>query len=826
MTLAQRISMETADQAGLRAAVEGACRRIAPTWPLDQFIAVNPFWGFIDEPLPAAAGQLAALSGARLTMPRRYFREQWQAGRMQDAHLRAAIAETGWGGTVERLVGILQGDDPAPPRRALVTDVVDEGRDLTRAMAYGDFVTHSLSQHCASWFDAGQAQLGPDRSAGLYPTWLRQARQDHSPRLLMGLASFARHVRGLPEDPWALIAQAVETLGVPEEQREPYFTALLLSLNGWAAWCAYLRWQQRLAGADDDHLAHLLAMRLAWEVLLYCGVADPGLPKRWRCAVTRWTSIDVAAPAAQADDWVLQRALEIAYQAPLAAALARQADTTPDAGAAPAVQAVFCIDVRSEPFRRALEGVNPAIRTLGFAGFFGLPIDYVSLGSGVSRPQLPGLLAPRMRVVDACTAAELPARRQGRLDIARAWKQFRTASVSGFSFVEGLGLFYAAKLVTDSLGRSRPVAHPEHAGLTATETARRKPRLAGTVDGAALSADARADLAAGILRAMSLTTGFARLVLLAGHGSQTVNNPHAAGLDCGACCGQTGEVNARALAALLNEPPVRAALPARGITVPDDTWFVAGLHDTTTDEVTLFDLDEVPGSHGEDVARLQAWIAAAGVQARAGRAPALGLAGLDARALQAEVSTRARDWSQVRPEWGLANNAAFVVAPRERCRALDLEGRAFLHDYRWERDEGFGVLELIMTAPMVVTHWINMQYYASTVDNRRYGSGNKVLHNVVGARIGVFEGNGGDLRIGLPMQSLHDGTRWMHTPLRLSVFIEAPRDAMESVLARHPHVRQLVDNAWLYLFQIDTDDRTVHAYRAGGWTPVARASDD
>ena len=83
---------------------------------------------------------------------------------------------------------------------------------------------------------------------------------------------------------------------------------------------------------------------------------------------------------------------------------------------------------------------------------------------------------------------------------------------------------------------------------------------------------------------------------------------------------------------------------------------------------------------------------------------------------------------------------------------------------------------------------------ASTVDNFRYGSGNKVLHNVVSGHLCAFEGNGGDLRIGLPMQSLHDGERWVHAPLRLSVFIEAPRAAIEGVLRKHEKVRAPVDN--------------------------------
>jgi uncharacterized protein YbcC (UPF0753/DUF2309 family) len=151
---------------------------------------------------------------------------------------------------------------------------------------------------------------------------------------------------------------------------------------------------------------------------------------------------------------------------------------------------------------------------------------------------------------------------------------------------------------------------------------------------------------------------------------------------------------------------------------------------------------------------------------------------------------------------------------------MNLGGRSFLHDYHFEDDENFSVLELIMTAPMVVTHWINLQYYASTVDNARYGSGNKVLHNVVGGHIGVFEGNGGDLRIGLPMQSLHNGSDWVHTPLRLSVFIEAPREAIAAVLGKHAGVRALVDNGWLHLFQFDAAEGAVYEMDAGSqWIP-------
>ena len=176
----------------------------------------------------------------------------------------------------------------------------------------------------------------------------------------------------------------------------------------------------------------------------------------------------------------------------------------------------------------------------------------------------------------------------------------------------------------------------------------------------------------------------------------------------------------------------------------------------------------------------------------------------------ADIFRRSRDWSEVRPEWGLAGNAAFIVAPRSRTAGLDLGGRAFMHSYDHRQDGDLKVLELIMTAPMVVTNWINLQYYASAVDNRAFGSGNKVIHNVVG-QLGVYLGNGGDLMTGLPWQSVHDGNQYQHEPMRLLVVIEAPRDAVGQIIDRHPTVRDLVTNGWMSLVALDNE----HFFR---WT--------
>jgi uncharacterized protein YbcC (UPF0753/DUF2309 family) len=582
-----------------------------------------------------------------------------------------------------------------------------------------------------------------------------------------------------------------------------------------------------------------------WDMLLFEEKGSPALVARWREMLAASRRPPSAKRHASAEiDRIMLGAMEIGFQRSVIAGLTRAPEATvPERPAdRPTVQAAFCIDVRSEVFRRALETVAPGVQTIGFAGFFGIFIEHVPLGSAVARSHVPVIFNPAYRICERVKAADsegVQAQRRLRIGLSKAWKGFKLSAASCFSFVESAGLMYAPKLVTDSFGWTRPVPDPHSQGLDAEVMARTGPTLEAvppgqccdehrtghsTGHGASGIPEAdRVDHAERILRAMSMTEGFAPLVLLAGHGSTTVNNPHATGLDCGACAGQTGEASARVVAALLNDRAVRRGLEERGIAIPEDTWFLAGLHDTTTDGLRLFDTDEVPAGLAPDLGRLRQWLEQAGDLTRMERATLLGIGGLPDRAVEAEVRRRSRDWSHVRQEWALANNAAFIAAPRARTAGMDLGGRAFLHEYVWQQDEGFKILELIMTAPMVVANWINMQYYGSVVDNRRFGSGNKVLHNVVGGAIGVLEGNSGELRVGLPLQSLHDGRRWVHEPLRLSVFIEAPETAIDEIIARHLLVRQQVDNGWLHLLRLGEDHGVHRRLPVGVWERCATA---
>jgi len=590
----------------------------------------------------------------------------------------------------------------------------------------------------------------------------------------------------------------------------------------------------------------------------------------------------------------------------------------------PYSQSVYCIDVRSEPFRRHLESTGPN-ETYGFAGFFAAFIRYRAWGKEHDTEQFPVIMRAKNEV------REIPRsyldHKVSKHEARTKWVQaghtllhdLKENVVTPYVMVESLGWFYgfpifgktflpalyrrwtswlrnlfvpsiATTLTVDKLApaetaemlaaeqqalvrkvlqeriglrssritpalveglRQRALSGSgdldpslaeaaNHAGLStdvlnsfvetlrrhydlnARSASRQKERITRTgftLEEQTLTVDTA-------LRMMGLTKNFARLVLFCAHGSTSDNNPYESALDCGACGGNEGKPNARVLAMMANNRNVRERLAKLGIDIPSDTHFLAGQMDTTTDEVQLFDLEDVPPTHRANLARLQEDLKEAArltSQERCARFPDVGRT-VEKQQAEAHVRRRSTDWSQVRPEWGLSGNTTFLIGRRALTKGLDLGGRIFLHSYDYHEDPTSRLLEVLLTAPQVVAQWINMEHYFSTTDNDVYGSGSKVYHNVVG-RLGIMSGPWSDLRLGLARQTVMSGDVPYHEPMRLLTVIEAPREWIEKLIARHEVLQHYYHNEWVHLVALDPEDQVWYRYRPNGeWSVIENQS--
>lgn len=565
------------------------------------------------------------------------------------------------------------------------------------------------------------------------------------------------------------------------------------------------------------------------------------------------------------------------------------------------IQALFCIDVRSERLRRQLEALGD-YDSFGIAGFFGVPLSFIEFGKGHETDLCPAVVQPRNVVLEMPhTHAQ---HRHSLYELAHeVVHDLKNTVLAPYVTVEAVGVLFGfdmlgktfaprayntwrarlesdkppARLLIDKISQEdaeelianlqdemilraaerhfgikrealtspmirelRETALGQRSGPTAFARRFDVEPAAEAVFIRSLQLEYRvnpdqariqlehlakigfrytrqAQLVGTALRAIGLTGGFGRTVLVVGHGSSSENNPYESALDCGACGGNHGLINARIFAIMANRREVRALLAEQGIQIPEETWFIPALHNTTTDEVVLYDLEQLPPAVLTRMGRIREDLTAAGRLCALERCQALGEPGIDGpEAAARRVKRNALDWTQVRPEWGLSKNASFVIGRRALTAALDLDGRAFLHSYDYRLDPDGRLLEVILTGPLIVAQWINLEHYFSVVDNEGFGSGSKVFHNVIG-RFGVMTGNLSDLRTGLPAQTmLRDGHPY-HTPLRLITLIEAPLALVQGLLGRLYKPRELVHNGWIRLLVLDPESGLTHLYEHGQW---------
>ncbi|CAH9050303.1 hypothetical protein PSECIP111854_00503 [Pseudoalteromonas sp. CIP111854] len=759
--------------------------QVAPSWPLDQMIAVNPYWQMRDMPIEQVATQLKATSNIDLLWPCKHYVVQYHEGHISTQAIEQALQAHPTLKHLSVSQFVIESTNTATLERHDIsfTSYVEQQSSNTQLSISQELNSH-ISQFCAWYFQHHDSQPSQQLSGHLYSQYQNFVAQDQGLSMLLDIKALHKKYADLPESAQALISQCEQAFELPNKAWPYYAQNLLLQLNGWASWVAYLNWQANLYGKPAAWHLDLIAIKLGWELVLFEHLQQQDSAEfvqtnqHWQFALEHFEPRLSAIAQHQSYQFVWWRAKEIEYQTALAKKLQTPAPQNPQQSTQ--LQAVFCIDVRSEVLRRHLERQDAHIETHGFAGFFGLPIELKLKDNPLKRPQLPGSLAPVLSVSPINTPYSLISSGHQ----AGSWDQVFKHPASSLPIVESAGWLALVNIIKRTI-------YPKKSNKVLCAVGQTDDWLIEQ-EGLELSTAQKADLAQKVLHLLGFKT-YAPVVLLVGHASHNENNLHAASLDCGACGGQSGEVNVRVLCALLNDENVRNELANRHVALPNTTRFTPAIHNTTTDEVTLL---------SQEREQISQWLNQATIATQKERAISQSQANeQDIQSLPHTLNRRQLDWSETRPEWGLANNSAFIIGPRELTRATDFNGRTFLHSYDESLDTDGSTLELLLTAPMLVTNWINMQYNASVTAPDKLGSGNKVLHNAVGGHIGVFEGQGGDLRVGLPLQSVHNGHEWMHEPMRLTVVVRASKTALEHIINKHPDVKQLIDNGWIYLWQ-------------------------
>ncbi|HEY3835439.1 MAG TPA: DUF2309 domain-containing protein [Bryobacteraceae bacterium] len=502
----------------------------------------------------------------------------------------------------------------------------------------------------------------------------------------------------------------------------------------------------------------------------------------------------------------------------------------------PSAQVFFCMDEREESLRRWLEETDPQVETFGAAGYFGVAVDYKGIDDAHGAALCPVVVKPKHAVLEqpAADDRELLERRRWRRRVVGMLTRY--ASVSSRTLVRGwlstgaLGLLSAIPLVGSLLAPRRFaqlrewmnrafLPEPRTELTLMRNSARSQDAVSGLLTG--FAAPEKARIVASVLGPAGLQRGFAPIVVILGHGSNSLNNPHESAHDCGACGGRRGGPNARLFAAMANRTEVRDLLRAGGIDIPADTWFLGGYHDTCDDAIEFYDVEALPSTHQPDFDRIRAALETArrhDAHERTRRFEACPPNATPDSALL-HVEERSEHLAQPRPEYGHCTNAVCIVGRRALTRGLFLDRRAFMVSYDAGQDPKDQSLASLMAAIVPVAAGISLEYYFSFVDNDRYGCGTKLPHNVAGL-VGVMDGHASDLRTGLPWQMVE-----IHEPVRMLFVIETTPQRMAKVIHADPAIRKLVENRWFRLAVIDPDSGCVQVYRAGGFEEFDEALD-
>jgi uncharacterized protein len=623
-----------------------------------------------------------------------------------------------------------------------------------------------------------------------------------------------------------------------EELYEQYLLEMLLAHPGWAGLVHVVEQNpSALLATRNISLKELIAVELVCELAFLRAKQGYHFPKITDINFPAGTTLlknGLPKPPIPLILKVWHEAMEWSLHTELLAALKPKETITSSVQTKPYVQAFFCIDDRECSLRRYLEEIDPGIETFGAAGFFGIDFLYQGLDDAYPVAQCPVIITPKHLVKESEVQAK--PEDEPKKD-AVAHLHFRSHSVfRGWLYTQTLGLGYAAKMAWDVFrpGSKLPNLKMLSEVDSHTQLHLLRENDTPTEDGYLLgfSYSEMADKVGGLLTNIGLTKQFAPLVVIVAHGSSSVNNPHFAAYDCGACSGKPGAPNARAFAWMANNEEVRMILYARGIEIPGGTRFVAALHNTSRDEITYFDPHLLEQNPAEGLSAFQKTMSYALHRNASERCRWFELAP-ESKSTETEhehVGRRASSIFEPRPEYNHSNNLYCIVGRRKLTRDLFMDRRAFLHSYDPDKDASGNILVRIMSAIIPVCGGINLEYLFSRIDNSVYGAGTKLPHNVIGL-LGVANGVEGDLRTGLPQQMIE-----VHEPARLMIVVEQTCAIMDKAIANIGELKEWLDNDWLFLASCHPTTRDQFLYSKGKWeaitlpvdmkTPTARDSKD
>lgn len=759
----------------IKKAIREASEWISEYWPLNSFIATNPLWETKQHSIKTVLSKLYSLHGQSGTMPLNFYLEAFNEGKISPDHLKKAIQKNLGPEYLHNdfwLDATLQKKlcKEIAPRQPLI--LLCQQLDNSFSGQKKNWVRQECLQWVTPYFDRGEANWRPQAKQSLWAFWCHFIvhEQPKLKPLLQPQQAIEVTIEGL-----------LQKIGIPSTMLPVYFSRILLELKGYAGLIQWLQHHPENPWLEGDaDLITLVGMWLCYEyitannssykVISISNTAPHSLIwKQWcsayipNAAILPLDHVDILL------SW--QTAYEQAYQESLFKKILYP--LPPKNDRCPDVQVIFCMDARSEGLRRQLEQ-HSQYQTFGIAGFFGFIFKLNE--THACRLQCPALVNPS----DLVSQNTLPQRQAGKAmqAVKTVLENSKNHPISCFGLVEMLSFFPALALW---IKEWIPLRHPKQRAFPEYQSH--------------IPFEQAVNSAASLLQTIGLTQNFARWVVICGHESQSDNNPFASALNCGACGGNSGIANAVVASQSLNDPEIRKALRNKGIDIPEETQFIPACHNTTTDEIRW--LAQTPSN--------ETWQAFQQDLHEASRA--LRQERLSSWPNRNQIWRKPFDWAEIIPELGLANNAALIIGPRLFTRGIDLQRRCFLHCYDPSRDEKGSTLESILCAPAVVAHWINAQYYFSTVNPDFFGAGNKTLHSIVG-KMGVVEGNDSDLKTGLPQESVRFRNQLLHQPQRLLIVVYAPKQRVIDIIQRQLLLQQLIHGNWLSLTVIEPEQPT------------------